>query len=423
MAQGLLGLPPGQQGYYAVKNQINQEDAQGLQKAIGLLSLRENMETAPLRRQMLEAQVRQAVNPAPKWQAVEQFNPDTGRKEKVLVDMNNPSNVLPMGGQEARNLSFQNLGATTQGLDPVTGRPVGAPISRTMTPDASANLLQRQFEHANPSEAERLRIGTDLSNLYYNTGMGPTPLPRGSVGQTPQVQQPDALTPRLIGAEAQGGAGLIPSSRGPNPQGPQVFVPRGTQIGSGGVQPVALPPRMAAERAAKQEAEQPKDQLSTQAALNKAAIVSEKVNRALTQISDGLLPVTGLSGKALSLIPGTGAYDLDKTIDTIKANVGFKELQDMRAASPTGGALGQIAVRELEFLQAAIASLEQGQSKEQLKTNLAQIRTHFDNWQNAMKQAYQGKYGGIGGAERLQPNAGDRRSEPRSNVRRVVVDY
>ena len=55
MAQGLLGgLPPGQQGYYAVRNQINQEDAQGLQKAMGILAMKDALETRPMQQEQLK---------------------------------------------------------------------------------------------------------------------------------------------------------------------------------------------------------------------------------------------------------------------------------------------------------------------------------------------------------------------------------
>jgi hypothetical protein len=96
---------------------------------------------------------------------------------------------------------------------------------------------------------------------------------------------------------------------------------------------------------------------------------------------------TGLTGEVLGMIPGTGAYDLDATLDTIKANLGFNELQAMRQASPTGGALGQVAVRELEMLQATIASLKKGQSQAKLRNGLAQVKTHYGNWKKAVDAA------------------------------------
>lgn len=112
-------------------------------------------------------------------------------------------------------------------------------------------------------------------------------------------------------------------------------------------------------------------------AKNKADAVIGKVDEALGQ--SGFF-TTGLAGSALGKIPGTGAYDLDKTIDTIKANIGFGELQAMREASPTGGALGSIAVQELTSLQSTVASLDKGQSREQLENNLKKIKQHYETW-------------------------------------------
>jgi hypothetical protein len=89
------------------------------------------------------------------------------------------------------------------------------------------------------------------------------------------------------------------------------------------------------------------------------------------------------------MVPGTKAYDLDKTVDTIKANLGFSELQAMREASPTGGALGQVAIQELAMLQSTIASLDKGQSPENLKRGLEQVRKHFANWKKAVMDAQQ----------------------------------
>jgi hypothetical protein len=131
-----------------------------------------------------------------------------------------------------------------------------------------------------------------------------------------------------------------------------------------------------------------KDAARAQGAVQKADTVIQKVDEALNQI--GALS-TGLVGSVLGAVPGTKAYDLDKTIDTIKANLGFSELQAMREASPTGGALGQVAVQELNMLQSTVASLDKGQSRENLERALQQVRTHFQNWKNAVQQAQAGQ--------------------------------
>jgi hypothetical protein len=57
----------------------------------------------------------------------------------------------------------------------------------------------------------------------------------------------------------------------------------------------------------------------------------------------------------------------------------------MRDASKTGGALGQVAVKELEALQASIASLDRGQSPDTLRRNLEDIKFYYGRWSKAVK--------------------------------------
>lgn len=92
----------------------------------------------------------------------------------------------------------------------------------------------------------------------------------------------------------------------------------------------------------------------------------------------------GLRGAIMSKIPETKAYDLAADIRTIQANLGFEELQRMRDNSPTGGALGQVAVQELIALQATVANLDIGQSEAQLRANLQKVREHYNNWLRAV---------------------------------------
>jgi hypothetical protein len=126
--------------------------------------------------------------------------------------------------------------------------------------------------------------------------------------------------------------------------------------------------------------------------INKSEIASKalaerligKVDQALTKVS-GVTAGTGFALTPESLETITGAKDLASDLATIKANLGFAELQAMREASPTGGALGQIAVQELVALQSTLASLDQAQSPEQLKSRLGEIKTHYQNWQTTME--------------------------------------
>lgn len=135
----------------------------------------------------------------------------------------------------------------------------------------------------------------------------------------------------------------------------------------------------------------PKDTATRDAAKAKGAI--EKANTVIGAVDEALTQTgtftTGLPGQILGVVPGTPAYDLDGTLDTIKANLGFAELQAMRDASPTGGALGQVAIMELQMLQATLASLKRGLSRPKLEAGLKKVREHMENWKKAVAQGVQ----------------------------------
>ena len=109
-----------------------------------------------------------------------------------------------------------------------------------------------------------------------------------------------------------------------------------------------------------------------------AVVLTGAVEKALPLINED---TTGLAAKAKvrsGLAPKSEANQLDKFLDTIKANVGFGKLNAMRAASPTGGALGQVSEREIAFLQASEGSLDQFQRPEELKANLEEINNSYN---------------------------------------------
>jgi hypothetical protein len=88
----------------------------------------------------------------------------------------------------------------------------------------------------------------------------------------------------------------------------------------------------------------------------------------------------------MSGLAGTKAYTLKTNIDTIKANLAFDQLSAMRAASPTGGALGAVSERELTLLEAAVASLDQGLNEKELRRSLSDIKRHYNNYINTLKR-------------------------------------
>lgn len=94
---------------------------------------------------------------------------------------------------------------------------------------------------------------------------------------------------------------------------------------------------------------------------------------------------TGLASQVLGNVGGTQAHDLRNQIDTVISNVGFDRLQQMRAESPTGGALGQVSDFENRMLQSSLASLQTSQSQAQLRENLDKVELHYLNVINLME--------------------------------------
>lgn len=93
------------------------------------------------------------------------------------------------------------------------------------------------------------------------------------------------------------------------------------------------------------------------------------------------IPDNAILRKAGALVPGFDSYDFEEILATVKANIGFSELNAIRSAigNKTGGALGNVTERELKFLQQVRGSLDMGQSSEQLRKNLENIQRSYKN--------------------------------------------
>lgn len=138
---------------------------------------------------------------------------------------------------------------------------------------------------------------------------------------------------------------------------------------------------------ADREAEQLQDAANAQreAQSTSGMIVLEDINKAIEIAKKNPYLSTGFIGGLLKDIGGTPAKDLNSLTTTIKANIGFDRLQRMREESPTGGALGQVAVQELEALQATLGSLDNSQTNDQFVGNLERLEAQY---QKSMRKIY-----------------------------------
>jgi hypothetical protein len=111
----------------------------------------------------------------------------------------------------------------------------------------------------------------------------------------------------------------------------------------------------------------------------------------ISNIDDAISKVSNLSagyGEMFSGLPNTDANALKNQLDTIKANIGFDRLQEMRTNSPTGGALGNVSDFENRNLQAVLGSLDQKQGAKQLVATLQKVKSQLEDSGNRLQSAF-----------------------------------
>jgi hypothetical protein len=130
--------------------------------------------------------------------------------------------------------------------------------------------------------------------------------------------------------------------------------------------------------------ERPSMERAFEVAKQKTGDVEDTIDRAIEK--SGRLNTGPIGGK------NPFATDMAGLLDTIQADAAFGELQRMREASKTGGALGAVSERELALLGSAQQALQQTQSEEQLDENLRKYKAvrkrALDNTARAFKDDY-----------------------------------
>jgi len=133
-------------------------------------------------------------------------------------------------------------------------------------------------------------------------------------------------------------------------------------------------------------------------------------------------PVTGITGSVASQVPGSARKSAEGLVRTIQANIGFDRLGQMRAESPTGGALGNITEQELKFLQSVLGSIDLDQKDADIVKNLDRLQKIYNNIiKKAAAYPNAAQYGfGVGGSPASTPAPA---SSPAAGQRNVTVNY
>lgn len=123
----------------------------------------------------------------------------------------------------------------------------------------------------------------------------------------------------------------------------------------------------------------------------RAALVDDSIDQAIEQAG----AFTAGLGSLLSVVPGTPAANLKATLNTIRANVGFDELQRLRDNSETGGALGQVSEIENVLLQSVLGALDSAQTPEQLKAILRTLKKQLKSTNERVSEAFEQEFGRV----------------------------
>jgi len=291
--------------------------------------------------------------------ANQQFGIETGQKQQQL-EINKQElelkkkELIAKGGRKYSKLV---TGESPMGME--LGIQKGTRARVEIMEDAQGNFISASVQD-NPDPDKGANTPTQISKFNAEADAAEK---AGNPRLAQQLRQ--AATREATGISYQGalepGTRLVPGADGT----PVVETIPGSKLDT--------------EQKAAEEGKKVKRTKEIQTNLN----VSRAVNMSLAKINDAVMPDMTLTGfgSYLEFVRGTGANDLANSLNTVKANLGFMKLQDLRDASKTGGAVGNVSDFENRLMQSTTASVENSQTAKQLVQNLRYIKAIFTDVQ------------------------------------------
>lgn len=315
--------------------------------------------------------------------------------------LSNPSKAGELAQARVENLSYlgRDPANTVEFLQTYQQDPEAALLNMEMwlaaaNPEAREALQEVRAAQQKEEDVEAAVVGDYLVNKATGEVLFDASSPDGNAsehGLNPMVfrdPKTGAFTPFL--PNKAGGMTQLQTPAGLE------FVPDAGRLG---YNPANILEQSEAKKEAENIANRPAAERLQARRQQQATLIDDTIDRALALTSNWS---TG-AGSYLKALPLTDARDLGALLDTIKANVGFEKLQEMREASPTGGALGAISDFENRMLQSVLSSLEQSQSPEQFKENLELVREQVRNIVHGSEQQFADTYQGAGATGTAAP--------------------
>jgi hypothetical protein len=286
--------------------------------------------------------------------------------------------------QQPVKLNMVNTGATQQPVNPYTQQ---GPIQNTLSPFQAAELpIMRQ----NAATAAG-QLNNAQANTYFNTGMLPAGggLPGGAALNGLPQMAPQAA-PRAAGAP-QGQVGAPAQPQGRTGQYAAATQPPARQ---------AVTPKVEAEREADRpqatQALQSLDQFSRGVLADIDYLLDFKDDgKADPAGAKGVAGLSGITGPVMGRLPSVrgDSTNAQTRLDALKGKLSIQELQRMRDASKTGGAVGQVTEKEWPRLENAMTALGQAATTDEFLRRLKEARAVVKDIQKNAGTAFRMTYG------------------------------
>ena len=136
--------------------------------------------------------------------------------------------------------------------------------------------------------------------------------------------------------------------------------------------------------------EQPKATSATEYSLNATRRIQNTARRLLD--NPNLSQAFGKDGVLLSYIPNTEAASAAAELDTLKNQLFVQGITEMRAASQTGAAVGNVTEKEGSRFENLQASLQQKKKFKDIVAELERLDKEMDTTENRISNAYSRTY-------------------------------
>jgi hypothetical protein len=276
-----------------------------------------------------------------------------------------------------------------------------------LTPEQNRNVLA--YSNA-PTQADQTKIAIDAQKLRFETGSAPAlPTSREQMlggAQQPVTQMPAAPVVRPSEVSQAVQQAPVPSPDVSRPAIPQAVAPQPAAQKAPTIKPTEVPlvqkPDSVVPMKRKQELVAAKP--STISLVNyslKNIVDSRDAAQRILDNPSYVEALTGFTAPVIASIPNTDAYTANELMKNLLSRAFITEIQSMRAASPTGGAVGNVAVAEMDSLSKIQASLTLGMKKEEFKKQLQQYINNANRAIKTIPKEFANTYGYAGEFEEI----------------------